>query len=86
MRFMVTVNVVIPPERAQEAAALVAAERAYADEQLKLGVLEAIYSEAATPALHLWAVMRADSLEDAQAKVALYPMYEFFQFTCTPIR
>lgn len=85
MRFMATVDVVVPPERRQEAAALVPAERAYVDDQLRLGALEAIYTQDTTPITRLWAVMRADSLEDAQAQVAKYPMHEFLRITYTPI-
>ncbi|HEX8983125.1 MAG TPA: hypothetical protein VF792_10175 [Ktedonobacterales bacterium] len=85
MRFMLTVDVVVPPERGQEAAALVPAERAYVDDQLKLGALEAVYVQDATPATRIWAVMRADSLEDAQEQVAKYPMHEFLRITYTPI-
>lgn len=86
MRFMVTVDIVIPAERRQEAAAMVPAERAYVDEQLKLGALEAVYAEDMTPVTRLWAVLRADSLEDAKQQVAKYPMHEFFQLTYTSLQ
>ncbi len=85
MRFMLTVDVVAPPERRQEAAALVPAERAYVDEQLRLGALEAVYIQDTTPVTRLWLVMRADSLENAQEQVAKYPMHEFLQITYTPL-
>jgi hypothetical protein len=85
MRFMVTVRPEIPPERRGELPALLQAEDAYVAEQVRLGVLEAIYTSEDIPTT-IWAVLRADSLEDAQRKVAAYPMYPFLRLTYTPLR
>lgn len=34
----------------------------------------------------IWAVLNADSLEDAQRQVEGYPMYAFMRLTYTPLR
>lgn len=85
MRFMVTVRVEIPPERRSELPALRQAEDAYVAEQLRLGALEAIYTSDDMPPT-IWAVLKADSLEDAQRQVEAYPMYAFLRLTYTPLR
>jgi muconolactone delta-isomerase len=86
MRFMVTIQIVVPAERRDAVASLMPAEREYVAEHLKQGVLEAIYYEEAMPPVYIWAVMRADSLEEAQRLVAGYPLHEFFQLAYTPLR
>lgn len=84
MRFMVTVQLEIPPERRSELPTLLEAEDAYVAEQLQQGNLEAIYLANGAPTV--WAVLKADSLEDAQRQVEGYPMYAFMRLTYTPLR
>ena len=78
MRYMVSVHVVIPPERAAEARALVPAEGERIAEHTKQGILEVAYTDAARPPTRVWAVMRADSLEEVQRLIDTYPMRPFF--------
>ncbi len=85
MRFMVTVRVVIPPERREEAASLAPAERKHVAEHLEQGILEAIYADTARPPAQIWAVMRAGSLEEVQRLVAGYPLHEFFDTAYTEL-
>lgn len=85
MRFMVSIRIEVPPERAEEARALLPAEREHVAEQLRQGVLEALYTDEPRPATQVWAVMRADSLEATQRLVEGYPLYEFFQCTYTTL-
>ncbi|MGH2502463.1 MAG: muconolactone Delta-isomerase family protein, partial [Ktedonobacterales bacterium] len=82
--FMVTVRLEIPPERRGELPALRQAEDAHTAEQAQAGALEAIYTSTDAPPV-IWAVLRADSLEDAQRQVAAYPMYAFMRLTYTPL-
>ncbi len=84
MRFMLTVHVEIPPELRAELPALRAREDQHIDEQLAQGALEAIYHSAETPPT-IWAVMRADSLEDAQRQAERYPMYPYLRITYAPL-
>ncbi len=85
MRFMVSVHVTIPPERAAEAAALLPAEGERIAEHQRQGNLEAFYSDATRPPTHVWAVMRAESLEAVHALVDSYPMRKFFDVTYTQL-
>ena len=85
MRFMVTIRLEFPPERRSELPALLQAEDAYVAEQVRLGALEAIYTSDDKPPT-IWAVLKADSLEDAQRQVAAYPMYAFLRLTYTQLQ
>lgn len=85
MRFMVSMQVMIPPERAAEAVALLSAEGARVAEHMRQGILEALYVDALERHEYLWAVMRADSLEEAQHLVDGYPMRAFFRPTYTEL-
>jgi len=82
---MVTVRIVIPPERAQEARSLLPAEGERIAEHKRQGIMEAIYTDAARPPTQVWAVMRADSLEEVQRLVESYPLHEFFDPTYTQL-
>lgn len=84
MRFMVTVRLDIPPERRSEIPALRQAEDAHVAEQTRLGNLEAIYISQETPPT-IWAVLKANSLEDAQRQTEGYPFYPFMRLTYTPL-
>lgn len=84
MRFMVTVQLEVPPERRSEMPALLEAENAYVAEQLRTGALEAIYLADGAPMV--WAVMRADSLEAARRQTEVYPLYPFMRLTYTALR
>jgi Muconolactone delta-isomerase len=86
MRFMVDVHIDVAPERGPEARALLPAENARVAADLQSGALEAIYYEEATPPTHIWAIMRADSLEAVQRTVETYPLAAFFRTTYTPLR
>lgn len=86
MRIMVDVQIAVTPERAEEARALVPAENARVAADLQSGVLEVIFYEQAAPPTHIWAIMRAESVEAAQQMVETYPMRAFFQATYTPLR
>lgn len=86
MRIMVDVQIAVTPERAEEARALVPAENARVAADLQSGVLEAIYYEQAAPPTHIWAIMRAESVEAAQQMVETYPMRAFFHATYTSLR
>ncbi|HET9111368.1 MAG TPA: muconolactone Delta-isomerase family protein [Ktedonobacterales bacterium] len=85
MRFMVSIRVEVPPDRAEEVRALLPAERQRAAEHMDQGILEALYLDAAVPAPQIWAVMRAESLEAVQALLASYPLYAYFTPTYTQI-
>lgn len=85
MRFMVSMQVVIPPDRAAEAMSLLPAEGARVAEHTRQGILEALYTDAQERHEYLWAVMRADSLEEAQRLVDGYPMRAFFRPTYTQL-
>ena len=85
MRVMVTVRIEVPPERRGELPALLERENRYVAEQLALGALEAIYYADETPPT-IWAVLRAESLDDAQRQVERYPMYPFMRLTYTALR
>jgi len=82
---MLTVRVEIPAERRGELPTLRAREDQHIAEQLAQGALEAIYYSNETPPI-IWAVMRADSLEDAQRQAEQYPMYPYLRVTYTPLR
>ena len=84
MRFMITVQLEIPPERRSEFPVLLEAENAYVAEQLREGQLEAIYYAAGAPTV--WAVVQADSLDAAQRQVEAYPLYPFMRLTYTALR
>ncbi len=84
MRFMITVQLEIPPERRSELPALLAAEDAHVAEQRQRGNLEAIYYAAGASVV--WAVVQADSLEAAQRQVEAYPMFQFMRLTYTALR
>lgn len=85
MRFMVAIEVVVPPEKRAEVAALLPAERAHIDEQMRDGILEALYVEDKTPVTRVWAVMRGKSLEAVQQQVATYPLSPYFHSTYTAL-
>lgn len=85
MRFMVVVQIAVPPERRADLPALRVAEEAHIAQQTQAGNLEAIYYEATDGPPTIWAVLKADSLEDAQRQVAGYPMYPFMRLTYTPL-
>ncbi len=84
MRFMITVQLEIPPERRSELPVLLEAENAHVADQLRQGALEAIYYAAGAPTV--WAVVQADSLEAAQRQVEAYPLYPFMRLTYTALR
>jgi muconolactone delta-isomerase len=84
MRFMVTVQLEIPPERREEFAAKLPAENAYIAEEIHRGHLEGIYYAAGAPTV--WAIVQADSLEAAQRQVEAYPLYSFMRLTYAPLR
>lgn len=86
MRIMVDVQIAVTPERAEEARALVPAENARVAADLQSGVLEVIFYEQAAPPTHIWAIMRAESVEAAQQMVETYPLHAFFHATYTPLR
>ncbi len=86
MRIMVDVHIEVAPERGPEARALMPAENARVAADLQSGVLEAIYYEQAAPPTHIWAIMRAESVEVAQQMVETYPMRAFSHATYTSLR
>jgi muconolactone delta-isomerase len=86
MRFMVEIQVAVPPERREEVAALTPAERAHVAEQIRQGTLEALYLDEARPPTHVWVVLRADTLEEAQRLIADYPLHDFYNSTYTSLR
>jgi muconolactone delta-isomerase len=86
MKFMVAIQVEVPPARREEAASLAQAEREHIAEQMRQGILEALYLDEATPPTHVWGVLRAGTLEEAQRLIAGYPLHEFFTSTYTLLR
>lgn len=84
MRYMVALQVDVPAERRSELPGLLEAEGAHVEEHMRQGIMEAIYVAADRSAV--WAVMRADALDELTGIVAGYPMYQFFtNLTYTPL-
>jgi muconolactone delta-isomerase len=79
MRFMVSIEIVIPDAEREQALALVPAEKAHVAALEQRGVIEAFYLSA--DRARSWAVMRGENAAAVEDELRHFPMFRFLRPT-----
>ncbi len=77
MRFMVALEIVIPPAQSEAALALVPREKAHVAALGERGVIEAFYLSA--DRLRSWIVMRGETAAAIEAELRGFPMFRYLR-------
>jgi muconolactone delta-isomerase len=79
MRFMVSIEIVIPDAEREQAMALIPAEKAHVAALEQGGVIEAFYLTA--DRARCWAVMRGETAAAVEGELRRFPMFRFLRPT-----